>query len=164
VEFPDKNAEFVIPVALFMPQIVGQLLSIKYINSLPFECSVITMTLINMFISYSMPFMVHLLSQAGYNDLAWKLVLAELVVFAVYSAIVNALLTGFYAQFPEKKTGFVGMFFAGAATNALIVLMIQVVVLLAMNANDTYRTSIAYFVTAGAIITSCVFAFICWVL
>ena len=82
------------------------------------------MTIINMIISYSMPFMVHLLSAAGYNDMAWIIVLVELTVFAVYSAMVNALLTGFYAQFPEKKTGFVAMFFAGAATNALIVLVI----------------------------------------
>lgn len=36
--FPTKSPEFVFPLVIVIPQVVGQILSIKYVNQLPFKC------------------------------------------------------------------------------------------------------------------------------
>jgi Na+/melibiose symporter-like transporter len=52
------------------------------------------------------------------------------------------------------------LYMVGQVTNSIVVLLIQVFVLLAMNANDLYTTTIVYFMAVVAIIFSILMTFI----
>jgi hypothetical protein len=47
-----------------------------------------------------------------------------MVVFSLFSVMINGLLTGFLAQFAEIDARIMGIFMVGQATNALLVLII----------------------------------------
>jgi len=107
-----------------------------------------------------MPFMINGLVSTGYVNIAWYLTLGLMVTHSLFSVLINTLQTGFIAQFPETDTNFMSLYMVGQVTNSIVVLLIQVFVLLAMNANDLYTTTIVYFMAVVAIIFSILMTFI----
>ena len=66
-----------------------------------------------MVMALAMPFMVHGLVASGQVHLAWYLTLALMVAQALFSVMINTLLTGFIAQLSGSNTSFMSLFMVG---------------------------------------------------
>lgn len=94
-EFPDRNPEFVLPVLLFVPQVIGQIIGIKWVNKIPIKCGITSMTIVKLVMAIILPILVNVLVSSGDSYLAWIITLFVMAFFSLYSAMVNALITGF---------------------------------------------------------------------
>jgi len=123
-EFPDHNPAYSFPMFMFIPQLVGQILTFKFVNQIPFKCGVISIGIFRMCMAFVMPFMINGLVSTGHSDIAWYLTLGLMVTHSLFSVMINTLQTGFIAQFPETNTSFMSLYMVGQVTNAIIVLLI----------------------------------------
>jgi len=161
-EFKDYNPSYVFPMFIFIPQLIGQLMALKFVNQIPFKCGVVSIACFRMVLACTLPFMIHYLVLAGLEKLAWYLTLFLLVFHSIFSVMINMLITGFIAQFPEGDTNFMALLMVGTACNPIIVLLIQIFVLLVMNANAVFTTGIFYFLTCASVLFGmmCIFLFV----
>ena len=159
-EFKQYNPTYVFPMFIFIPQLIGQLLTLKFVNLIPFKCGVIGIACFRMTLACSLPFMVHYLVLAGMESFAWYLTLFLLVFHSIFSVMINMLMSGFIAQFPEGDTNFMALFMVGTACNPIIVLLIQIFVLLVMDANAVFTTGIFYFLTCACVLFGMMMIFI----
>jgi hypothetical protein len=95
--FPTKSPEFTFPLVIVIPQVVGQIMSIKYVNQLPFKCGESGLIIFQVCLALILPFSAHLCSEAMYNkpELGWYIVNISLGAFMFYSVMVKLLMFGF---------------------------------------------------------------------
>ena len=109
--------------------------------------------------AFAFPFIGDKMVEAGYEELAWKIILVLLCVFAFYSSMIKLLVFGFVSQF-DASTNFIALFMLGCATNGFVVLVLQVIVLLFMYRNDVVKAAYVYFFAAGTLLIICQLLFL----
>jgi len=155
--FPNYNVEFMLPLMLTVPQVVGQLLAIKYVKKMPLKCSVVGLMSFAALLAILLPVLIKLLCTNGKETLAWCLTVIITIYFGLFMAITNSALTGFVSLFPEDKTHLMSIFMLGCSLNSLLVLALQIVTLLCFETTDKgiFGQSMLYFgVTALILIVT----------
>ena len=89
-----NGVEFLIPLALNVPQVLGQLAAIKYLSIIPIKATVIATTLIAALLSGLTPIVMLLPS----HNTRLAIILAFMVYFGLFMAIANSAFTGYVSS------------------------------------------------------------------
>ena len=95
-EMPNANLDFLIPLMLNVPQVLGQLIAVKYLSELPMKLTVISMTLFAALVSVLLPIFVR-------TDINVALTLAAMGYFGIFMAIINSAMVGYISSFQNPK-------------------------------------------------------------
>jgi len=87
-ELPNTRIEFVIPMLLNVPQVLGQLFAIKYLSQVPLKAIVISMTVVAGVVSMCIPAFMCTSSKL------W-LTMLSMAYFGFFMAIINSGVIGY---------------------------------------------------------------------
>ena len=127
---------------LNVPQVLGQLIAIKYLSELPMKITVISMTLLAALVSVLLPIFVR-------TDINVALTLAAMGYFGIFMAIINSAMVGYISSIQNPKA--MSVYMLGCSTNSLIVLVIQIICL-AVFTDMYWVQSFLYFGSTGVIL------------
>ena len=144
---PNRNVVFLIPLILNVPQVIGQLIAIKYLASLPVKETVLTITLFAAIVSLSLPGIM-------LSDLKFILTMLAITYFGLFLAVINSAIIGYVSSIPSKKS--MSTYMVGCSVNAWIIIIVQVICILTLP-NKIWVSSMIYFsATALILCFSCV--------
>lgn len=106
---PNANLDFLIPIMLNVPQILGQLFSIKYLSQVPIKALIITMTLICAMICALLPVFVA-------TNAKLVLTLVAMGYFGIFMAIINSAMIGYVSLIKNPKA--MSVYMVGCSTNS----------------------------------------------
>jgi len=121
---PNARLDFLIPIMLNVPQILGQLFSIKYLSQVPIKALIITMTLICAVICVLLPVFVA-------TNAKLALTLVAMGYFGIFMAIINSAMIGYVSLIKNPKA--MSVYMVGCSTNSQIVIVISVICIFAFD-------------------------------
>lgn len=118
----DYQPEFTYPFAMNFPQIIIQLITIRFQNSIPLQTRIFGCFLGSALLCIALPLIVYFLP----DNIAWILTICIMVMFGIFMAVLSSSIAGLAGILPPR---YMSAYMLGISLNAVGPILIRVITL-----------------------------------